>query len=482
MTSVASGSAEQWLDLLPEEICERIACHLSQGRPTTCLLALGVTSQKQRAAACAVIGGELNVQNSFEFTAWAKLFQDEVVGLDISFSNLANPTNVVRPREPSAGTSALFHLLRSPVLHRLCTMNDPAVLRVIAESSSLCSLEITFVDPNGLDALFACLESLQLSDLAIRCRMPLESSTCPLAPASRGATLRRLAPVCSKLFSLALACTCETGEEEPDWCAPLWEILPQLPDLRETKFIGGALPDRVAPLLRRLDNVSILNGPLADRLALEIGTPVIQLVCTGITFSSEKVETLVSCPRLQKLSLVLECGAEEALLNILRRLPLIEGLDLSWERAKTCLHNSPGHYGRCFHSPKPGVVLRLVRRAPRLARLYLTDVRLDSSEVRDILKVLGGRLLALRIDVLDHMDAPVNRLEMVLCFLGTFNEGVEELEINGLSRNQLMLEGVDPVETGQSLLRLLKRLQQKAPKLSATVLEYVIANCMNQTG
>lgn len=162
------GTGPIWLDLLSDDVCERIAAHLCSRTQTQSALRLAETSDKQ----CAAVVASLDYL--FEIPAgctlddarrWANVFMPDVRNCNIydlalepnSGEELNHDTFLVRAE------AAILPLLHAPKLYHATIPCETRFLEAIAVSKSVRELRLNIEFQPPMQKLLHTLSALQLT-------------------------------------------------------------------------------------------------------------------------------------------------------------------------------------------------------------------------------------------------------------------------------------------------------------------------------
>lgn len=304
-----------WLDRLPEDVCQRIAAHVS-GREQNCdALALAKTSLVLRNAVLAVLRHRLFIHDKRWPTSFTWFRTDDnkaiwdtaksrewisIMGDDIW--ELAQPYLAsLSSRKPPR---FILRVLSLPKLRHAQIMDDPAQVAAISRSSSIQDVVILLKGKMPANIVFEALSKMSLSRLLMMCGLRGPSPCCPFQDSqlnsSEGHTMARYLP---HLTSLSVSCACD-----PD-VTMFWDVLLSMRTLRHLQFrwyvSPREIPKKAIRFLSALDSVGIMEKHV-HHLASLIGTSISEIdegdysCLPGCT--AEQVLALRSLPQLRKFA------------------------------------------------------------------------------------------------------------------------------------------------------------------------------------
>lgn len=454
-----------WLDLLPLDICERIAAHVSGGSQNREALFLAEASRRQRRAILRVL--RFKFENSTEKGSeqlslnarWANIFSSDTKA--IKFPPEAFPIRY----QDSSDSLALF---KAPKLRTVSIWDDPIVLLAAGQSKSIRELEIYLTSYSPPNLIFETLSALKLTNLKIHCWEETPESLCLFKHMSSSKSKQAmLANVCPGLTSLEINCDCSADVD------PLVNVLPTISSLREVKIRLARKSSM--PYLRRFHSVKVfdlINCHQAVEMALLIGIPITE-ISSCARLDSDEICGLSCFPRLTVLRCTMGEEAEYALADIAWTLTSLRVLDLSW---RTPLEITRRENATCLADIESGVLLDTVRALPNLMELHLTYLYISLSEIVAILKCLGSRLEKLGTDIWDQEKRPIERLECLLYCASKHNPSLRCLEVvpAGLEYIGHGLREYEVERHGLRALAALNRLRQNAPFFDPSPLDVIL--------
>ena len=350
-----------------------------------------------------------------------------------------------------------FALVRAPSLVRVTVPGLPICLIDVARTPSIRSLTVTDLLPSYFPLLLDVLASMPLTEFRLVCQ-GLEN-TCLLTTAlTSDAAYASLASSCPTVSVLDIQCHCY-----PD--PSIWPLYAAFPKLKELT-VYFPLEDAALPFLRSLETVHIrTDTSAAVRFARMIGCPVKSLSIGKNYLHDSDLAALLQCPDLSHLNIRLYPGAEHSLHN---RHTSLRALELEWPTVNLVT----GH-AQNLHIPEPGSILRLAKTAPKLSKLHLRNVHVQTLELVAILKLLGPNMRSFCVTV----DAPKEpfdvRLVVLMQTVATYTRELREFLVNRVPRGSRTVSsiGLGPIARMRSTLDLLNR---RAPFLDTTDLsEYI---------
>lgn len=409
-----------WLDLLPQELAEKIAHTVSGGNRTVDALQLAQTSTLQRRAVVSALFGSFTLRgyNSENESAWISCFIPEVRKVAVGRLYAGLETRL---------RTQVSVLSSGPCLTSAKIPDDPVLLHAVGRAT--CLRELTVLDTDttwpGMSAtrlLLQTLSGLSLRKLDLHCSMPWNSTCMFTRIAQNGDCL--LANCCPNLTSFGSLCACSHDNH------PFWTIWSSFPHIREISLERDP-PDWLIPRLRTLKSARIrctTDATAALRLAKRLG-PSVTFVYVGSNWSvaQRDLEVISECKNLSGLRMVVDEGTE---CSVEKALPAVSGLNslaLSWKFA----HRRPlkrevkywplserGRKKRFSHDRlcdvTIGTMMSIVQRMPALASLDILRVRISVAEVGSILKHLGGQLRHFGVSFNDQHEPAVERFRIIL--------------------------------------------------------------------
>lgn len=279
---------------------------------------------------------------------------------------------------------------------------------------------------------FEAFSRVRMESLDIECiGVYYGRETCPFTdPSLFGPHSNALASSCPLLKTLKVNCSCISSDVHP-----VWQALPALRSLRDITLQGPEIttniPEDALCKLSTLDSVNLQRCSDAHGLALRIGIPVTEVMTDRTqAFSAHQLHALVACPRLRKLSLRLQLGAEEVLPETVKMLPDLKVLNLLWEQS---YFRPPSEYDLA----SPGMLLKAIGVAPKLQELHLTGIRIDLIELTAMLKLLGPRLRRFSTTIVGQSEFPLQRVVGLCRTAAKYNAGLLGFKLEGFVHREL---------------------------------------------
>lgn len=480
-----------WLDLLPLDVCKRLACHISKYFGSVDVLHLAESSERQCEALLDLYEYKfrlVQLQDEDEyFHRWLKIFAPRVRNASLAARCECNGQDDWWDSRVLTRTSKLF---AAKSLRELSVYGSKGTLMVVAKTHKLKKLTVYF-DRGHYNykqvgkTLFKLksLESLKLVcgdydyvdddsgsdvDFATRClfqnRRFLSSSKNVVAEA------------CPNLKALFLSCDCFDCSDD----LPLWKALPLMPNLRETE-ISEEPPSSALEKLKHFDAVHVLSS---YRTAIAIGIPVKVLRLRSEVLSGADVAALRNLWNLEELLLLLGKGAERKLHEATESMPNLQVLQLRWtkEDMRRYLDDSEDDFGDILVADsweceaKRGSILKAIRTLPKLKELELKHVKVSMTELKEVMKVLGVRLNAFSFPVTKQKEAAEVRLGEILRTAVRHNPFLLDLSASDVPSRMKGKAGVR-YETRSFLRKYLRALKKNAPEVCTDCLESVIDRC-----
>lgn len=363
-----------WLDLLPPEVCTRIAAYVGKF-PKRDTLHLAESSKKQAEGVMSCVQYKLDLTSPGEvpnLNRWEEVFSSAV--REIRYTDPAWPA--------------------SPFLFRASTLTNATVaygdqiFESLRLAPQLRSLTICFDGKYSPRALMTGVSNLKLDHLCLSCRY-CDLDMCAITNLARSRRGRRGFASLTNLRSLELSCDRDWDEGSADLeIAPL---IKALPNVREVAT-NCAVDLETAQLLAQIESVKLHRVPDAVNTAMKIGKAVTALSCPMRLkefLRKSDVANLSACPRLTELALNLEHGAESELLSIVKNLRVLR---LFWRWDKVYKGTDTKIFKAQYYIPPEGTSWRIVQNATHLEELVLHGMPLRAEEVTKILSKTGPKL------------------------------------------------------------------------------------------
>lgn len=371
-------------------------------------------------------------------------------------------------------------LFEAPTLTRVEIYDECAMLLALRDSTAVQELLVRIEGRAPTCLLRSVIQSLRLRSLQLECYQ--STVDCPIQEIfltnSVSSSHYWSQPVhhdvsewnwFNSLQSLCMSCS---SPHHPDYLATL---IPLFPNLTQVTIgaTGRAIQEEYPlDILHRLSSVRIINARRDFQLALDLTYRVTAFRSCQTNFTAPDLDQLSACRNIRDLALHVVYGAEKALKSLISQLEHLQVLNLRWELPRS---NSNGpsntHSGerRARYSLSSGILSSAIeeKAAPNLKELGLGDVVIFCEELHSIIRNMGRRLNVFRISVFGQPDSPLDRTASILNFLISH---CPQLRLFNTADDLSNLRRRDDEELGhraQLVLRLLERLQQRAPFLNA---------------
>lgn len=458
--SATDGSQTKliWLDILPNDVCERIVLHASGRHQAEDALPLGETNAKFRCAVASVLQRRMRFTDAAtaHTRRWCDLLLPDVEEVEVKASS------------SSFDRSCLGDILTAPTLRCASIIDDIFPLRAIASSNSIRELEVRvqgYPREAGIaqELLLQIFSTLNLTKLRLICCVEREVTSCPFIEAQYLDPHRDDFPSCfSTLQTLDIDCArAKIGD-----CDPTWRIFPALTSLRDLGF-HGELPDGTLLRTQALETVRVKSGLKANEVAISIGAPVKELHMKS-ALSSAQLKGLETLSNLNILSLQMSPEDDETLSDLLSKLPELRSLDLCWDPPSFCNHGRDDVHTPCYAMPSPRRTFRAIEKTKSLQELKLRDVRLSRLELLDILEHVGTNLKVFWISISDQDETQLDRLEALLYCAAVKNPGLCDFRIPDVHRRDGYNTRKNGRIQGLRLRQAMERLQSHAPEMDTT--------------
>lgn len=477
-----------WLDLLPPDVCERIASYVSPGTLTNSLRSLAATSPHLRCSVLSLLSFKFDVHSlRSKCTPWIPLLRPNIFELHFVPSDGRLPTSI--------SGDDIISLLAAPNLRQAAIPDHPDFLNALARFRSVRHLTVWVASERSRELLFKTISCLTLEELVLEYRPFMPTSVCLCED---GKYFKRdydaLTAACPNLKALTVKCRCcTTGSDHP-----ILRLLPRLPALTKVGFVMRDFPDIPASSLERLRSLQSVSietppGPIiplgpgaGHRLAVLIRSPVTVLTideCLG----TEEIKALTKCPRLSKLDFKIAPDAEWVLAEVVDKFPALRSLTLRWptsapwERRFAPL---PGEAPHLYHiEAAPGAVLAIVEAAHDLCDLSLIRVHMQLPEIDKVLEKMGAKLRSLALSLRDH-DEQEKCLHYLLWSLVKYNHNLRALNIVGVrptppprrrrrrvsnDSRRVSPNASEIASLHQSCMTALARLERNVPEIEANL-------------
>lgn len=445
-SDVLSEAARVWVDILPREVCQQIACSMMLDiseasnfvRPflMDSLLSLGETSPTQRETVLSMFQGEfwLDEDTGHNAEHWLQLLGSNLRYLHLLQEGIEDSVAIAYLKVPS-----LYHL----------HITDCKLLWAAKDAMpALRRLDIELDGDQDVRRLLQTFSQLRLYELKMDC---MEQCVFRTMEKNRSAWVCLPTVVCCEVTCLHEAEQCvRTCENEP---VSEWPFFGSLPGLRKLTLGCSAdmkvNPDAL-PQLKALESVKIKWANL-DHLGLasQIGESVRELdICGDSALNANDISKLSACPRLSLLDVTIWPGAEVSL-------PVVASA------LRTLKINVMSEGQEALSEWEPGLMLRIVLKAKHLRHIRVTQVRVSAQELAAVLKQIGTRLEHFGTSVGGQGEPTWVRLIKLMRSMSEYNVSLQEFD------GDLHWASVEEVSDTQArdLLVALRNLVRRAPGL-----------------
>lgn len=475
MSSTALTSPPLWLDLLPREVCTHIASHLSRGTPSPSLLNLSELSSIQALAALSALSHSLNLHFSSkpsfaqELNRWAQVAAPTLVELCIDGHSSEYMT-------AQALKSAAHLLANAPSLRKVALPNEPELVAPLSLLTDLQELSIPVIYGDKMDAWLSALDHLQtpLSITKLDLGFPTEYKQCH--PATFWTTFSCiLKTACPSLTDFEFHCMCYRDGFRKT-CTE--HVLNNFPRLQATCIWRGVLLSAFDHV-RQLHSVRLMDYGDAHAHAVSLGSAVTEVFgFNTVELDAGQLASFRHYTRMEKLQIIIQSGAESALLDVVRQMPALRVLDVdtvAGNEGDRTIDRWPR-----LHGPRKGIYLAVVQAAPMLTEVHLRDVRMAKEEVFEIMRHVGSRLQMFAISVCEHEENPWDMLEYLLHAAVKYNPNLRRFDLMGdMPFEAEYFKRLDVYERrgsqGSTLVTAVKRLEQAAPFFDSAKLKEIAA-------
>lgn len=431
-----------WLDALPDDVCYQIASHIALIKNEKCipLQRLALVSEKQRRAVVACLDGIFVDQyDAWLAPIWRKTFID------------AGVRYVVAGRRRAS--NGLIALLQERTLRRVMITDHPTLLHAVASSPSIVAMILILRYSRSPQLILDTFATLKLDNLFIICDSKPTDGFCIASRVNLTPAL--LAPRCPHLTHIEVYCKCNAS---PDFNSI---YVSGIPSLRRAS-VRKTPPAHLIRHLSSFDSVKLsLSRPSLDDilLARHFSTNLTALRLKRTRLNAKQLRSFPAFPKLASLKVGVESGAEEELIEICRRSPLLTALRLEWKSPDYDMN-----WERKYVDAVKGTVLRIVKGAPALEHLSLYYVRISALEIQAILRSMGPRLSLFRTSMLLQEEDTLDRLLTIVETVIEHNHNIRELGTD----NELIWPGLwEQQIDGKRLqvIALLRHLRKREPKI-----------------
>lgn len=381
-----------WFDVLPDDVCVRIAAYVSGGathNPNG--LALAEASPRQRKTLASLLDGTYDCEYCGQGQPWVDVFRDHVLKI-VCWEACAESAHL-----PS------LSLMMASTLRSLCITGSNALLHLVTRCVNVTHLEIKVVPEMSVAALLKALSTPTLKELILSCE--------------RDRLLWYLShqgdDSCSPEDLILRCCNLEALEiQSLDSCEMTSRMLPLLRSLRAV-LACGPFAEESRQRLRSLDQVKVYRYSCHNYpLAVDLGANVTHLLVADTRVSAQMLAGLRGCRRLQELDAILDDGAEAELPCLLEHASELRALSLCW----------PGE--RAI----PGKLLEAVRCARNLKCLNV-NACFSTKETVAILKEIGARLVEFTSPRTSSGECKYDRWRTLMISASMYNRHLRAFDI-----------------------------------------------------
>lgn len=430
-----------WLDLLPLEVCENIACRISPtGALTDELRYVASLSTHLRQAVLSLLSFKFDVHAlQSKCTPWLPLFCGNVLEVNLA---------PIDQLPASICCDDIIALLTGPNVKRAAIPDHPDFLNAVARFRAVDRLTVWVSSERSREALFRTLASLNLDELVLEYR-PLKPTSVCLCRDGRYSNrdCDALTAACPTLRGLRILCRCcVQGTDHP-----VSRLLPRLDGLQKVGFVVKDSPQLEAGCLdtvRGMECVGIERamggGPVHGmdacgyRLAMAVGEAVTVLSIAQECLDAGQIRLLGKCKQLSKVEIGIAAGAECTFAKVAGELPSLRSVTLWWPRSapwdrRDAPADDEAPYGRHVDAV-PGSVLAIAQAADRLTEMQLMRVRVHMGELTTALRCLRQCLAKICFSVDGAYEEDVEKwLANVLWTALRENWSLEKIEVTGCS-------------------------------------------------
>lgn len=432
------------LDDLPQELCERIATYSSNR------LHLAEVSITQRAA----------VMSALQHTLELLPITDAIP----RWCHIAHHLQHIRIPHPLPHPDVL-KLLSGPSLRSVEIPDNLAYLRAVA-SAKVTRLTVRIFGGVDSRTLFACLKAMPLVELRLLCMHRPNVTDCPILHSRTHHDA--VYDACPHIKTLEMNCWLWQKHE-------VWLVIRHL-NLEELT-LTSEVPEEHIKRIAAVPSVCLESR--AFRMAPNIGNSVTSINGTWVganALSKSDVFELSNCPRLERVYVDLEEGAEEGLPSVLG--PSLQSLSLTWNFVRA------GHGWKNAYTVSLGSICAIVAECKNLKELCLPRVRIQLEEVLDILRRTGDNLQLFEMDVGMQRECSCEWVLRILETAARHNRNLRDLRLH--VRMQDHFGGIHCYRGAQAhekslgeLLLGADRLHQFAPSLNIDVLKQLIVKLID---
>lgn len=459
-----------WLDELPLEVCTRIAAYVSRSErrepayyQSRSALHLAEVSEGMRLAVLAALKYKLSFPTGHDLR-WADVFRDRIQEVSIE------PSRPIVYRH--ADGNEFYNLLKAPTLRFAAISNFGPDLKAVGDAPQLRELCVMFSQRSSMRGFWAALRKLDLRVLRLICPVTMSPICVCRDLLSPKAACAKLAARCRNLDALEIACNCDDSKAD---LAPLLSALPNLRTLTVNKTVA----DSAIPYLQKLESVILLYGarpPFSHALnnmdvqleqAVKVGAAV-----TGIesvegrcsesisVIDAESVAMLGKCPRLKRLDMCIEEGAEWRF----PELPELQSLRLCWDNRFLDLEPAEQEKVQMYEAPVPAFFSRIIETAPHLKELCLFHARISLDDLVGMLSRIGEQLEVFGTSIMGQGIRPQEHCIGVIEATTKYNPMLLRLvlKVNRIDGSDERMRGVG-LHWRRRILKAMSLLQRSAP-------------------
>lgn len=440
-----------WLDVLPDEICVRIADYSCKGHKNLTTQQLALVSEKQRRAVVSCFQHKFVEEYSgSDNTTWRKFFIESPLVVEVDLHRL--PSNRVSKDH--------IALLQKSTLRKVTITENPKLFEAVSGSASITDFNVVLKDNKYLQSLLDTLPTLKLQKLSLECEVSSKKE-CVLGKENK-LNPAIIAERCPKLDCIDISCYCDRSLD-------LNLIFVEgIPSLRET-IIRKPLPRHLVRRLSTFNDVKVHApaGPSIDGILVAKQFPAVitEVVLWGTWLSVEQVRDFGAYPNLKKLRCGLLNGAEAALVEVCRTSPALHTLHLDWEHDS---RRERSFYDN-FESLVKGTILRLVEAAPMLANLSLSHVKIPTGELISLLTALGSRVEVFGSSTVFQEEDKFLRFMTLVETVIQHNPRLRELH---LQNTYTSVQGIVSKRDELRAIAMLAYLRKRQPRLHVPGLSY----------
>lgn len=219
-----------------------------------------------------------------------------------------------------------------------------------------------------------------------------------------------LSSACPSLLELSIVCQCRS-------CSFIHLSAGSIPSLTLFSFtMRDGFRGATETSLNSIESIELV-GLKSMVTAKAIGANV-KSICDTVCNNRDILQCAIHCPNLLKLRLYVRPDLNFRLGSLIGKLSKVKELNLSWPKE-----------GRLKPEFPPRLVYALVRSMPHLEILGLLNLKMSLTELQDVLKEIGTRLLCFTTTIGGQGDAPLERLESLIWCMIRFNKKIEYFSV-----------------------------------------------------